>query len=87
MLKTICPSDEAMTLIVESVIIGHGLETDTIDMHDLSGFHKLINNSNLNAIAFLDFATYHRKNLAHEKLSRSPMHNLFLGKNNALVIN
>ena len=76
-----------MSLIVNSAIIKYVLENDNADMHGLSGFHKLIDQSNLNRIAFLDFAMCRRENLVCEKLSGSPMHLLFLGKINALVIN
>ena len=84
---TIWLPDEAMSLIVDSVIIKHALENNNVDMYNLSGFYKLINRWNLNRIAFLDFAMCRRENLVCEKLSGSPMHLLFLGKINALVIN
>ena len=87
MLKTISLLDEAMSLIVNSAIIKHVLENNNMDMNDLSKFHKLIDQSNLNRIAFLDFAAHQRENLTYEKLSRSSTHLLFLGKINALVMN
>ena len=80
LLKTICLPDEAITLILDSAIIRNAQDNDTMDMHDLSGFHSQIDRSNLNGIGFPDFAIYHRKHLTHNKLSGSPMHNLFLGK-------
>ena len=87
MLKTTCLSDDAITLIVDLVITRYTLKTNIIDKHDLNRFYKLIVYSNLNRIAFLDFAICHRENLSYEKLSGSPMHNLFLGKINALMAN
>ena len=74
-----------MTLIVDSAIIRHTCNTSAIDMHGLNAFHSLIDSSNLNGIGFLDFTTCCRKNLSYKKLSRSPIHNLFLGKTNALA--
>ena len=47
MLKTMCLSDEAMSLIVDLAIIKHALENSNMDLHDLSRFHKLIDYSNL----------------------------------------
>ena len=87
MLKTMCLPEKAMPLIVDSAIIKHTLENDNVGTHDLSRFHKLIHYLNVNEIAFKDFATCCREHLTHEKLSRSPMHLLFRGKINTLVIN
>ena len=80
MLKTMCLLDKAMSLIINSTIIKHALKTDAIDACSLNGFHYLINCANLIEVVFLDFATHHRENVAHEKLSSSLMHDLHLGK-------
>ena len=50
-----------MTLIIDSAIAKNAHDTGTMDMHDLNGFHSLIDHSNLNGIRFLDFAMCHRK--------------------------
>ena len=82
MLKTICLPDDAMNLIIDSAIIKNDCDTSKMGMHDLNGFHSQIDYSNLNGIGFPDFATCCGKNLTYQKLSGSPMHNLFLGKLN-----
>ena len=80
-LQSICLPSEAITAIIDSAILKHAKETNTLDMHDLNGFHHLIDRSNINGIDFPDFAIYQRKNLTYDKLSGSPMHVLYLGKN------
>ena len=79
-LRTICLSGDVIKLIVDAAITLHAIKTDTLDMHDLSGFHRLIRQKNLCGLRFPDFAIYHKKNLTCEKLSCSPMHMLDLGK-------
>ena len=79
-LRTICLSGDAIKLIVDTDVMLHAIKTDTLDMHDLSGFHRLIERQNLRGLRFPDFAIYCRKNLTCEKLSCSPMHMLDLGK-------
>ena len=80
-LQSLCLPSEAITLIIDSAILKHAKETNTLDMHDLNGFHHLIDRSNINGIDFPDFAMCQRKNLTCDKLSGSPMHVLYLGKN------
>ena len=41
-LKTLCLPGDAITLIVNSAIMQHAIKTGTLDMHDLNGFHHLI---------------------------------------------
>ena len=57
-----------------------------MNMHDLNRFYNLIDRLNLNRVAFPNFAACHRENLCYEKFSRIPMHNLFLGEINALIV-
>ena len=84
MLWTACLPDEAMCLEIDSAIARHALKRDIIGMLDLNGFHNLIDYSNLNRAAFLDFAMHHRENSTYGKLSRNLMRNSCLGKINAL---
>ena len=79
-LKTMCLPGDASKLIVDTAIMLHAIKTGTFNMHDLSGFHPLIDRKNLCELRFPDFAIYRRKNLTYEKLSCSPMHILDLGK-------
>jgi len=79
-LKAICLPGDASKLIVDTAIMLHAINTGTFNMHDLSGFHPLIDRQNLGELRFPDFAIYRRKNLTYEKLSCSPMHILDLGK-------
>ena len=74
-----------MSLMIDLAVMRYALKTDTRDMRDLNGFHKLINCSNLNGVAFTDFAMCRRENSTYKKLSESLMHNLHLGKINALL--
>ena len=86
LLKIMSLPDDAMPLIIDSTIIRHPYDTSTMDMCDLNRFYSLIDCSNLNRIGFQDYATCQRKKLTYEKLSVSLMHNLFLGKTNALAL-
>ena len=63
----------------------HAIKIGTLRMHGVSRFHHLAIRQNLNTLSFLDCIIYQRKNLTYEKLSGSPIHNLFLGKINALA--
>ena len=81
-LKKLSLPEEAITLIIDSAIIRHAIETGTLDMHDLNGFRHIIDRSNMNGVCYTDFAMQRRKKLTCEKLSGSPMHVLNLGKKN-----
>ena len=81
-LKTLCLLGDAIKLIVDTGIILHAIKTNTLDMHDLSGFHHLIDRQNVHELRFPDFAIYRRINLTYKKLSCSPMYLLDLGKTN-----
>ena len=81
-LRTICLQGDAIKLIVDTGMILCSIKTNTLDMHDLSGFHHLIDRQNVHGLRFPDFAIYRRINLTYEKLSCSPMHLLDLGKTN-----
>ena len=65
--------------------MGHTSKSSTMGMHNLNGFYNLIDRSNLNRVAFPDFASCCGETLTYKKLNRSPMHNLFLGKINTLT--
>ena len=80
--KTMCLPGDAIKLIVDAGITLHAIKTNTLDMHDLSGFHHLIDRQNAHGLRFPDFAMCRRINLTYEKLSCSPMHLLDLGKTN-----
>lgn len=78
-LKTLCLTRDAIALILDCAIIEHVSHTGALNMHDLNGFHSLIDCDNLDRIRYPDFSIHNRKNLMHEKISSSPTHILALG--------
>ena len=79
-LRALCVPSDASKLIIDSAVLMHAKKTDTLNMHDLSSCHPLIDKRNLNNLSFPDFAIYQRDNLTYDKFSCSPMHMLDLGE-------
>ena len=78
--KSLNLNAEAINTIIDSVIIKHSLNTNTLDMYDLNRFHLFIVIDNLNGIEYPDFAIYKRRNFSYNKLTTSPIYLLLLNK-------
>ena len=78
-LKTLGLNNYVVTLIVDSAHIRNAMNNNNLEMLNLNSFHTSIDRSNLRGVGYPDFATCKRKNLKHEQMTSSPMHNLSLG--------
>ena len=85
-LKALNFNNDSIKLIIDTATIKQHINTNTLNMHGLSGFHHLLG-YNQNGIYYPDFAIYKIKGFTYDILTSSPMHLMPLGMQLRYLIN